>query len=192
MSLEELVARLRGEDRPLPRVTVEHGRAVPGWVLRVAFVLAVPAFVLLAASRTAAPTGLVATIVVGLTAWALLRPGAGTVHTAVVVGALLMLGAPRPFDPAALWLAVLGYAVVRLGWWASHTGLRARVEVAALGRAAARDAVVAGATAVVGLLAWAVAGRPVGVLVALGTAALAAVAWLALRHEDGGSGEPQR
>lgn len=192
MSLEELVARLRGEDRPLPRVTVEHERSVPGWLLRVAFVLAVPAFVLLAASRTTAPTGLVTTIVVGLTAWALLRPGAGTAHMAVVVGALLMLGAPGPFDLAALWLAVVGYAVVRLGWWASHTGLLARVEVAALGRAAGRDAVVAGATAVLGMLAWAVAGRPVGALVAVGTAALAAVAWLALARQDEGSGEPQR
>lgn len=192
MSLDELVARLRREDRPLPWVKVEHGPAVPGWTLRAVFVLAVPALVLLAASRTAVPTGLVATIVAGLAAWALLRPGAGTAHGAVVAAALLLTGAPAPFDPAALWLAVLGYAVVRLGWWASHTGLRARVELAALGRAASRDAVVAVATIAVGMLAWAVAGRPVAALVALGTAALAAVAWLTLRREDGSSGEPQR
>lgn len=192
MNLEDLtglVARLRGHDRPLPHVTVEHGRSVPGWVLRVAFMLCVPALVLATASRTAAGTGFVAALVAVLTVWAALRPGPGSSYGAVVACALLLLGAPGPFDPAALALAALAYAVVRLGWWASHVGLPTRVELAALAHAGARDAVVVGATTVVGAVAWAVAGRPVGALVALGTAALAALAWLALRRQDGASGE---
>lgn len=184
-----LVARLRGRDRPLPRVTVEHDRSVPGWVLRAAFVLGVPALVLATASRTTVLPGLVAALAAALTVWAALRPGPSSAHGTVLACGLLLLGAPGPFDPAAPALAALAYAVVRLGWWASHVGPRTRVELAALVRAGSRDVVIIGATALVGALAWALAGRPVGALVVLGTVALAAVAWLALRREDGASGE---
>ncbi len=184
-----LVARLRGHDRPLPRVTVEHGRSVPGWLLHAAYVLCVPALVVSTASRTMVTPGIVAVLAAALAVWAALRPGPSSAHGAVVASAFLLLGAPGPFDPAALPLAALAYGVVRLGWWASHVGGRTRVETAALARAGSRDLVVVGATAVLGALAWAVAGRPVDLLVALGTAALAAVAWLALRRQDGASGE---
>jgi hypothetical protein len=189
MNLEDAIRRLRGEDRPLPWVTVDHGRTVPGWAFRTVFVLAVPALVLATASRTTAATGFVVTLVVVLVAWAAARPAPGSAHGTVVACALLLLGSPGPFDPAALALAPAAYVVVRLGWWASRVRWRTRVELAALAHAGARDAVVIGATAAVGALAWAVAGRPVGALVALGTAALAAVAWLALLRDDGASGE---
>ncbi|AEG44291.1 hypothetical protein [Isoptericola variabilis] len=188
--LDDAVARLRGHDRPLPWVTVEHGPAVPGWALRAAFVVAVPLLVLATASRTTALAGLVTTLVLALTGWAALRPGHGPAYATVVACALLLLGAPGPFDATAPALAAGGYVVVRLGWWAGHVRWRTRVEVAALAHAARRDLTVLGATLVVALLAWAVAGRPVGALVVAGTLALAAVAWLALRRDDGGSGEP--
>ncbi len=189
MNLEDAIRRLRGEDRPLPWVIVGHGRTVPGWAFRTVFVLAVPALVLATASRTTAATGFVATLALALTAWAAARPAAGSAQGTVVACAFLLLGSPGPFDPATLALAPAAYVVVRLGWWAAHVRWHTRVELAALARSGLRDAVVIGATTAVGTLAWAVAGRPVSAIVALGTAALAAVAWLALRRDDGASGE---
>ncbi|MCA5894758.1 hypothetical protein LEP48_15570 [Isoptericola sp. NEAU-Y5] len=178
--------RLRLDRRPLPLVEVTVGPWVPGWVFRLAACVAVGALVLLAAGRT----GLLPTIAVGaallLAAWAAARPGPGPAHVAVVASAVILLGTgTTPFDAAVLWLAPLGYVAVRLGWWASWLGPLARVEVAALGRAAARDAVVVLATFPVALAAWVVAGRPVAALVVLGFVALAAFAWIIARRHDG-------
>ncbi|GAA1735780.1 hypothetical protein GCM10009809_33710 [Isoptericola hypogeus] len=177
---------LRRSRRPFPPVDLTLGRWVPGWLLNAAAAVAVPALVLLAAGRTGLPTTPAVLLALALAAWAAARPGPGPGHTAVAAAAVILLGSTAaPFDPAALWLAPLGYAAVRLGWWAAHVGPRTRVELAALRRAGARDLVVAGTGAALGLGAWALAGRPVEGLLALGVAALAALAWFVVRRHDG-------
>lgn len=180
-----LLERLRGR-RPLPSVEVTLRPWVPGWSIRAATAAAVPTLVLLGAGRTNLLPGIAVALAVAMATWAATRPGPGPAHVAVVVTALLLLGsAAAPFDPAALWLAPLGYAVVRLGWWSAQAGLRARIELDALRHAAARDVVVLGTSVLLGLGAWALAGRPVEALVALGVAALAGLAWTAVRLHDG-------
>ena len=182
----DLAARLRAAARPLPEVTVEHGPWLPGWVLRVLFPVAVPVLMLGAASRTPLDGVIVLMVTGAVTAWALARPSPEAAHTAVALAAIALLGAGQaPFDPAVLWLAPLGYLATRLAWWAQHVGLGVRVELAALAAAGARDVAVIVLTLALGGAAWTVAGRPVSGVVALGTAALAAVAWLAVRRDDG-------
>ncbi|SKC71077.1 hypothetical protein [Krasilnikoviella flava] len=175
--------------RPLPVVGVEVGRWLPGGVLRAAFVVAVAVLLLASGARTTLVSELVVVITGVPVVWAAVRPGPGPAHVALVTVALLLLGSTSaPFDPAVLWLAPLGYVVTRLGWWASHVGVTERVELAALRHSLARDgAVVAGALAIGGA-AWTLAGRPVPWLVALGVVALAALAWTAVRRDDGEAG----
>jgi hypothetical protein len=190
MNLDELVARLRRTDRPLPEVTVEHRAAIPGWTLRLAFTAAVPLFVYAVAAQTYVSPGLVTAVAVVMTVWAAINPGPSVSHFTVLVSALFLLTTPDPFLPSVLWLAPLGYAVTRLGWWASHTGPRTRVELAALGHATARDGAVILVTVAFGAVAASLAGRPIGAVVALGSAALAALAWLALRRDDEDERQP--
>lgn len=172
--------------RRLPAVDVRIGRAVPGWALRTAFPFAVGALVLATGARTALIPALSGTIVAVLVGWAAIRPGPGPAHVALVVAALELLGASgAPFDPAVLWLAPLAYGVTRLGWWASHVGARDRVELAALRRTLVRDVVVVLVALLVGAAGQVLAGRPVPWLVALGVAGLAALAWIAVRRDDG-------
>jgi hypothetical protein len=185
MTLDELIARLRREDPPLPEVTVEHRAVVPGWALRLAFTLAVPLFVYAVGTQAQAAPGFVATVALATMVWAAAKPGPNVSYLTVVIAAPLLLNAPGPFAPAALWLAPLGYAMTRLAWWAAHIGLRAHVELAALGRAAARDAVVILITVAVGSVALSLAGQPIAAVAALGSVALAALAWSALRRDDG-------
>lgn len=181
-----LARRWWRRDRPLPRVRVDLGARVPGWVLRVAATAATPLLVVLAGARTPVDTGILVTVALALAAWTALRPGPGPTHVAVVVAAVVLVLSPgAPFDPAALWLAPLGYAAVRLGWWAQQVGPGDLVEVTALRRTARRDLAVALATLAVGALSWAVAGRPVDGLVALAAVALVAVAWLVVGGHDG-------
>jgi hypothetical protein len=182
------VARSIGRrDRPLPRVTVALGRWVPGWAIRAAAVVVTPSLVLLAAARAHLVVTAVVVIAIALAAWTAVRPGPGPAHVAAALAAAGLLGSPAaPFDPAALWLAPLAYVTVRLGWWAHLVAPTDRVEAAALRHVAARDLVVAAVTVLLGAVSWAVAGRPVDGLVALGVAALAAVAWLSVGRHDGG------
>lgn len=172
--------------RPLPVVGVELGRRLPGVVLRVAFVVAVAALVVAAGVRTDLIAELVVVLAGVLVVWAAVRPGPAPAHVALVAAALELLGSSAaPFDPAVLWLAPLGYVVTRLGWWASHVSVADRVELAALRHGLARDGVVVAAALAVGGAAWALSGRQVSWLVALGVAALAALAWIAVRRDDG-------
>lgn|GEM_PF-1612334 len=172
--------------RPLPVVGVEVAPWLPGWVLRAAFVAGALALLLGAGARTTLVPELSVTLALLVAAWAAVRPGPAPAHVALVVAALLLLGSTEaPFDAATLWLAPLAYLVTRLGWWASHVGARERVELAALGRTAVRDGVVVAASLVIGAAAWATAGRPVAGLVAVGVAALAALAWTVVRRDDG-------
>ncbi|MFD6134781.1 hypothetical protein [Isoptericola sp. NPDC056618] len=172
--------------RPLPVVGVELGRRLPGVVLRVAFVVAVAALVVAAGARTDLIAEVVVLLAGVVTVWAAVRPGPAPAHVALVTAALELLGSgAAPFDPAVLWLAPLGYLVTRLGWWASHVAATDRVELAALRHGLARDGVVVAASLAVGGAAWALAGRQVSWLVALGVVALAALAWIAVRRDDG-------
>jgi len=172
--------------RPLPAVGVGLGRGLPGWVLRAAFVAAVLALLLGTAARTTLVVEFDVLLALLVAGWAVARPGPAPAHVALVVAALLLLGSTEaPFDPAVLWLAPLGYVVSRLGWWASRVGATDRVELAALGRTAVRDGVVVVVSLAIGGAAWASAGRPVTGLVAVGVAALAALAWTVARRDDG-------
>jgi len=172
--------------RPLPVVRVQVGRSLPGLALRAAFVLSVAALVVAAGVRTDLITALVLVLAGVVTVWAAVRPGPAPAHVALVAAALLLLGSgAAPFDPAALWLAPLGYVVTRLGWWASHAAATDRVELAALRHGLARDGVVVAVALAVGGAAWALSGRQVSWLVALGVVALAALAWIAVRRDDG-------
>lgn len=185
-NLRARLAALTWRERPMPRVDIGLGRWVPGWVFRVAGAGAVAALLLLTASRTELVPSLAGVLAGALALWSLARPGAGPAHVAVVLAAVVLLGsATAPFDPAALWLAPLGYVTTRLGWWAAVVVPTERVELAAVRRVALRDLVLTVVTVAVGLASWAVSGRPVEGIVALGVAALAAVAWLvAGRHDD--------
>jgi hypothetical protein len=175
--------------RPLPVVGVRLGRWLPGGVLRTAFVAGVVVLLLAAGARTTLVTELTAVLAGVLAVWAAVRPGPAPAHVTLVTAALLLLGSTAaPFDPAALWLAPLGYVVTRLGWWASHVGATDRVELAALRRSLARDGAVVAVALAIGGTAWALAGRPVPWLVALGVVALAALAWTAVRRDDGEAG----
>jgi len=172
--------------RPLPVVGVRTGRRLPGWTLRAAFVVAVAALVVAAGLRTDLVVQLVLLLAGVVTLWAAVRPGPAPGHVALVIAALVLLGSrDAPFDPAVLWLAPLGYVVTRLGWWASHVVATDGVEVAAFRRSLARDGVVVAVALVVGGAAWALVGHRVSWLVALGVAALAALAWTAVRRDDG-------
>ncbi|MEL7975016.1 hypothetical protein AAG589_04070 [Isoptericola sp. F-RaC21] len=172
--------------RPLPVVGVTLGRHVPGVALRALFVVAVAGLLLAAGARTTLITELSVAIAAVVTVWAAVRPGPAPAHVALLAAALLLLGsAAAPFDPAVVWLAPLAYVVTRLGWWASHVAAADRVELAALRHVAARDAVVLAVALVIGGAAWSLADRQVPWLVALGVAALAALAWTAVRRDDG-------
>ncbi|MFI2102409.1 hypothetical protein ACH436_03900 [Isoptericola sp. NPDC019693] len=172
--------------RPLPVVGVTTGRRVPGWTLRAAFVVAVAVLVAAAGTRAHLLTELLVLITGVVTVWAAVRPGPAPAHVALVTAALELLGSgAAPFDPAVLWLAPLAYVVTRLGWWASHVAATERVEIAALRHGLARDGVLVAVALMAGGAAWAVAGREVPWLVALGVAALAALAWTAVRRDDG-------
>ncbi|MFC8599305.1 hypothetical protein [Isoptericola sp. NPDC057191] len=176
----------RGTGRPLPVVGVGTGPALPGWTLRAAFPVAVLTLVVGAGARTTLLTDLYTVVAVVLATWGALRPGPAPAHVAVVTAALLLLGSTAaPFDPAVLWLAPLGYVVTRLGWWARVLAGIDRVELAALRRTLARDAALLGTSLALAGVAWALAGRPVAWLVALGVAALAALAWTGVRRDDG-------
>ncbi|MCK9793614.1 hypothetical protein M1843_07640 [Isoptericola sp. 4D.3] len=172
--------------RPLPVVGVELGRRLPGWALRAALVVAVLVLVVGAGTRTSLVTELPVVVALVLAGWSAVRPGPAPAHVALVAAALMLLGSTSaPFDPAALWLAPWGYLATRLGWWAGHVAPTDRVELAALRRTLVRDAVVVVVTLATGGAAWALAGRPVPWLVGLGVAALAALAWTAVRRDDG-------
>ncbi|MFE5339145.1 hypothetical protein [Isoptericola sp. NPDC056578] len=172
--------------RPLPVVRVQVGRSLPGLVLRTAFVVAVGALVVAAGVRTDLITELVLVLAGVVAVWAAVRPGPAPAHVALVTAALELLGSnAAPFDPAVLWLAPLGYVVTRLGWWASHVAATDRVELAALRHGLARDGVVVAVALAVGCAAWALSGRQVSWLVALGVVALAALAWIVVRRDDG-------
>lgn len=163
-------------DRPLPRVEVDTGPSVPGWVLRLGAVLVtgatpvlaavqVPAQHALSASADAgaadgpfAPMGVVlAILVAGATAW---RPGHRPGLAAIGAVVLITVLMPREGGLAhAVWLAPLGYLGLRLNLWAATTGATARVELAALARSARLDACVVGVTMLIGVAASLAEGR---------------------------------
>ncbi|MCW5953500.1 MAG: hypothetical protein KIT69_14695, partial [Propionibacteriaceae bacterium] len=120
-------------DRPLPRVAADIGPSIPGWSVRVASAGAAGAMVALTTQQAAMAAGL-AWALAGITVVLIaLLPAAA--HGAVVVsGLLLAMSEHGAFDPLVFLLIPLGYAAVRLAWWAERADLTARIELVALAR----------------------------------------------------------
>ncbi len=166
--------------RPLPAVTVTTGPTVPGWALRAALLVLVPALLFTAAGRApgALPTTVtIATIV--CTALLVLRPTPAAAGVTVVVAGLLLwtLGEPGPLGLA---VAALAYLVARCTWWTAHVPSRGRAEIAALVAGWRRDVVVLGATALLGALALLASGTTLPGVVLLAALAVAGTAFAAL------------
>jgi len=159
-------------ERPLPRVGVRAGAMVPGWALRVVAAACAAGCPLLAGGHTFLPGALakVAAVVFGLvTLW---RPGYEVVCWAIPVSAVLLVTSSRaPFDPVALWVALLGYLALRLAMAAALLPWNGRAQPRAV--LTWRDLVIVGLLAsirgVVALsggnggtgTAWAVGSMPV-------------------------------
>ncbi len=166
-------------ERPLPRVGIELGPSVPGWVVRLAAVLAAAAMVAVAVGRTPMAAGLAWTLVGIAAVMMATLPSAAMGHTAVVAGGLFVaLGGHGPFDPVVFGLIPLAHLTVRLGGWAERAALTARVELAALGRGWQRSLLVIAATLGLAGFAFVVAGHPSPIGVIVGGLALVGLTWL--------------
>lgn len=165
--------------RPLPRVTAELGPALPGWVLRLASVLATAALVAVATQRTSMVAGLTWTLIGGAAVVTAILPAAAVAHVVVVLSGLLVaFGGHGPFDPVVFGLIPLAHAVVRLGWWAERVTPTGRVEFRALTRGLRRDLLPVAATLGFGGLVYLVTGHPNPVAVIVGGTALVGLTWL--------------
>ncbi|MFE7506321.1 hypothetical protein [Promicromonospora sp. NPDC057488] len=173
--------------RPLPEITVETGPTLRGWTLRLALLVLVPTLFLTAASRTPElSTGIVWTLAGLLTILLTARPTPATAATALVLAAALFWGLSpggddgQAFDPWSLLVALQGYLVARLTWWAAHVPLRGRAEIAALLTGWRRDLAVLGGTALLAALAMLVAGTTLPGTVLLAALGVAGIAFVAL------------
>jgi hypothetical protein len=170
---------LEPDERPLPRVGVGLGWSVPGWVLRTAAALATGALLGIATRRAGLDPAFGWTVTVIATAFMAFWPGTGVASVALVISGLVVAVDGRgPFDPVVFGLIPLGYAAVRLAWWAERVSVVARVELAALARGLGRWAAVTAGTLAFGVVAFALAGRPSALALVAGGAALIAVVWL--------------
>ena len=166
-------------ERPLPRVDVGLGWAVPGWRLRAAAALATGALLGIATRRAGLDPAFGWTATVIATTLMALWPATGVASVALAISGLVVAVDGRgPFDPIVFGLIPLGYAAVRLAWWAERVSVVARVELAALARGLGRWVAVTAATLVLGTLAFGLAGRPSALALVAGGAALVAVVWL--------------
>lgn len=173
--------------RPLPEITIETGPTLRGWTLRLALLLLVPALFLTAASRTPdLSTGIVWILAALFTILLTARPTPATAAGALVLAAVLFWGptpggdAGRAFDPWSLLVALQGYLLARLTWWAAHVPVRGRVEIAALLTDWRRDLVVLGGTALLAALAMLVSGATLPGAVLLAALGVAGIAFVAL------------
>ena len=177
--------------RPLPEITIETGPTLRGWTLRLALLLLVPALFLTAASRTPdLSPAIVWTLAALFTILLTTRPTPATAAGALVLAALLFWGlspgpdgspdAGRAFDPWSLLVALLGYLVARLTWWAAHVPLRGRAEIAALLTGWRRDLAVLGGTTLLAALAMLVSGATLPGAVLLAALGVAGIAFVAL------------
>jgi hypothetical protein len=176
----------RHTPRPLPRVDVTLGPWIPGTLLRLAAPLTTATLLLLAATPAPLPPDLdwtIRALALALAASAIVRPGHAPALIAVVVTAFLMLATRTPHPANTLWLASLAYVAYRLGTWSATIGWSTRIELTALARATARDAVVLAVTLAVGGVGLLASGRSLPALLTIGTAGLLALAWLALRAD---------
>jgi hypothetical protein len=182
LTAELIELRRRSMERPLPRVAVDGGRFVPGWCFHVLAPLAVGGLVVSAGLYVGLMSTLVLVVGAAFALWVAIRPGPAPAHLAVLLTALVLLGAPgAPFDPVVLGLAPLALLGVRLTWWAGHVARATRVETASLVRAGRRDVVVLAVALGTGGVGWLAAGFAVGGLVILGAAALVALVVALLR-----------
>lgn len=165
--------------RPLPRVEVELGPSLPGWLLRLAAVLATASMVTVATGRTGMVAGLAGALIGSAAIMMATLPSAAVAHTAVVASGLFVaVGGHGPFDPVVFGLIPLGYLSVRLGWWAERATLTARVELAALAGGWRQWLAVVGGTLGLAGVVFVVAGHPSPIAVIVGGVALVALTWL--------------
>lgn len=173
--------------RPLPRVEVELGPTVPGWTLRLAAVTVTTGTLALAASTGSMLEGFAETFrfaAAGLGLWVAWKPGhRPALVTAVLVASVLAFRSADGVLASGAWLAALVYLGLRLCVWTAATGLAARVELAALRRAARTDGLVVAATVLLGLAAQTVEGGSFAGLAVAATALLGLVL-LVRRTED--------
>lgn len=176
-------------DRPLPRVVVNTGPTVPGWLLRAASALVTAGIAAIATWRLVPDADLIwATALVAAAATAV-YPAA--THVVVVIAGILILGAGHAsFDPVVYPLLPLAYTGARLAWWAGRVSATARVELAALARGIPRAVGFIGGTAACGALVSLIAGQQNALAVVAGGAALVALAWLLGRPRTGPAQEP--
>ncbi|MGC3994323.1 MAG: hypothetical protein QM779_09495 [Propionicimonas sp.] len=166
-------------ERPLPRIGVDLGPTVPGWVLRAGAVVATGGCLVIATQRSGVADWLAGVlVVVGVVVMALWPSMTAACTATVVTGLLVAADGYGPFDPVVFGLVPLVWVGIRLAWWAERVALPARVEVAALARGVPRGLVLVGGTLVVGALAFELAGRPSSVLVLIGGVALVVLAGL--------------
>lgn len=169
-------------ERRLPRVAVDLGPTVPGWLLRTGAVVATGACLVVAGQRSGVAGWLAGTLVVLAVALMALWPSTAVALVAAVVSGLLIAAdAYGPFDPVVLGLVPLVWLSFRLAWWAQRVALTARVEVAALARGVPRGLALVGGTLATGAVAMLWAGRPSAVLVLVGGAALLGLSGLVFR-----------
>ena len=148
-------------ERPLPRVGVELGWSMPGWLLRVLAAVATGLLPAIATRRAGMDPAFGWTVTVVAAAVMALWPGTGVASIVLAIsGFIVALDGQGPFDPVVFALIPLGYAAVRLGWWADRVSLVARVELAALARGLGRWAAVTIGTLGFATVAFALAGRP--------------------------------
>lgn len=166
-------------ERPLPRVGVHLGWTVRGWLLRAAAAVATGALPAIATRRAGMDPAFGWTLTVVATAVMAFWPGTGVASIVLVIsGFVIALDGRGPFDPVVFALIPLGYAAVRLGWWADRVSLVARVELAALARGLGRWVAATVGTLGLATVAFALAGRPSAWGLVAGGAALVVVVCL--------------
>lgn len=173
-------------ERPLPRVEISVGRSVPGWLLRIASVLATTSMMALAAHRSILAEGLAWTLIVAAGLASAFLPSVVVTHIAVVMTGVCLAASPYgPFDPLVFGLIPLAYLAVRLARWNEGVALSARVELAVLAHGLPRGAGFVGATVVFGAVVFLIAGHPTPIAVVAGGLALVALAWGTLTRSAG-------
>ena len=142
------------------RPELDHGPTAPGWAVQVAVAVTGVAVFLATTVGTGLPVGnlvAVSTIIVGVTAATMRRPGYLPLGVALVPAVIAMITlnpVGYTWRTPVLMLAV--HAMVRLSWYAAQVTPTTRVELAVLRAGWPRFAVVNGIGQAVALFAGAV------------------------------------
>jgi len=144
--------RWRYRERPQPSIEVRAGRLLPGALVRLTAAVAVAACVVLACLAESLPTAVTACAGALFLLWTLRRPDHMVGLAGLCLAAFLVAISPAaPFNPSTGWIALTGYAGLRLAMVAQLLPWRSRVAPAAIFNW--RDALIIGLTAVIGVAA---------------------------------------